>query len=309
MTDPAWRPALPPGRVLQVPGLGRVFLRDVTGPPGAPVVFLLHGWTATADLNWYPSYAALAERYRVVAFDHRGHGRGLRTRKRFRLEDCADDAVALADALAIDRFIPVGYSMGGPIASLIWRRNPERVRGMVLCATACRFGTTRLVRAELAMFAPLALSTRVMPRRMSKPMYGRVVASRTKNGDLQEWAINEILSCEPRQVLEAGAALQRFDSRDWIQAIDVPTSVVVVDGDEIVPTHSQDDLAERIPGAHVVRVTGRHDVCVRHPRRFVTALGAAVAAAAGEPATASRPDEREASSGAPNDPERGAVAS
>jgi 3-oxoadipate enol-lactonase len=267
-----WRPELPPGRLLTVPGMGRVFVRDLAGPEGAPVVLLLHGWTATADLNWYPAYAALAERYRVVAFDHRGHGRGLRTRKRFRLEDCADDAVAVADALGIDQFVPVGYSMGGPIASLIWRRNPERVQGLVLCATASRFGTTRLVRAELALFHPLALSSRVLPRRVAKPVYGRVVAARTRSGNLQPWAIDQILSGEPRQVLEAGAALQRFDSRDWIQAVDVPAAVVIVDGDDIVPTPAQDDLAERIPGAHVVRVRGAHDVCVRHPRRFLAAL-------------------------------------
>lgn len=274
-----WRPELPPGRLVPVPGLGRVFVRDIAGPPGAPVLFLLHGWTATADLNWYPSYVPLAERHRVVAFDHRGHGRGLRTRRRFRLEDCADDAVAVADALGIDRFVPVGYSMGGPIASLIWQRHPERVRGVVLCATACRFGHNRVIRAQLALAGPIAMSTRAMPRRMSKPMYGRFVAVRTRNGNLQQWAIDEIMSCDPRQVLEAGAAIQRFDSREWIREIDVPTGVIVVEGDEIVPTRTQDDLARRIPNATVVRIAGRHDVCVRHAKRFVTALDTVVAAA------------------------------
>ena len=53
----------------------------------------------------------------------------------FRLEDCADDVVALADELGVRSFIPVGYSMGGPIAQLVWKRHPSRVEGMVLCAT------------------------------------------------------------------------------------------------------------------------------------------------------------------------------
>ena len=79
---------------------------------------LLHGWTATADLNWFTCYAPSAEQFRVVALDHRGHGRGMRSRKTFRLEDCADDTVAVCDVLGIDSFIPVGYSMGGPIAQL-----------------------------------------------------------------------------------------------------------------------------------------------------------------------------------------------
>ena len=47
----------------------------------------------------------------------------MKTSGRFRLDDCADDVVALADELAIDRFVPVGYSMGGPIAQLIWKQH------------------------------------------------------------------------------------------------------------------------------------------------------------------------------------------
>ncbi|MET0577730.1 MAG: hypothetical protein ABW122_03670, partial [Ilumatobacteraceae bacterium] len=47
----AARPALPPGRHVWLAGRGRTFVREVAGPPGAPVVMLLHGWTATADLN------------------------------------------------------------------------------------------------------------------------------------------------------------------------------------------------------------------------------------------------------------------
>ncbi|HRE00655.1 MAG TPA: alpha/beta fold hydrolase, partial [Ilumatobacteraceae bacterium] len=83
---------------------------------------LLHGWTASADLNWFLTYFPIGRDYRVVAIDHRGHGRGIRSRRAFRLADCADDAVALADELGIERFIPIGYSMGGPIAQLVWHR-------------------------------------------------------------------------------------------------------------------------------------------------------------------------------------------
>jgi 3-oxoadipate enol-lactonase len=284
-----WAPELPPGRIVSLPGRGRVFVRDVVGPPGAPVLFLLHGWTATADLNWFPAYEPLGEHYRVVAFDHRGHGRGLRTRRRFRLADCADDVVAMADALGIDRFVPVGYSMGGPIATLVWRRNPGRVRGLVLCATASRFGTSRLVRAQLAMFGPVALSSRVLPYRFAKPLFDRLIWSRTRDSGLQPWVVREILSGEPRHVLEAGAALHNFDNRSWVEHIDVPTAMIVVDGDDIVPTAHQDQLASAIPNARVLRIEGGHDVCVRHPRRFTRAIieacGAVVAAGA-DPAVA-----------------------
>jgi 3-oxoadipate enol-lactonase len=270
-----WSPELPPGRVLSVPSRGRVYVREVDGPPGAPTIFLLHGWTATADLNWFPVFEELATRYRVVAFDHRGHGRGIRSRRRFRLGDCADDVVAVADALGIERFVVAGYSMGGPIASLVWRRHPTRVQALVLCATACRFGTSRLVRAQLAMFGPVALSSRLLPRRVAKPIFDRLIWARTRDSGLQPWVVDEILSGEPRHVLEAGSALSHFDSRGWISQVDVPTAVVVVDGDEIVPTAHQDDMAVAVGARCVLRIEGGHDVCVRHPRRFTRALVAA----------------------------------
>src|SRR5512146_567948 len=124
---PAWRasplapvpPWLPPGRVVNLPGRGEVFARDSGGTPGDPAVLLLHGWTASADLNFFPVYAGLAGSYRVIALDHRGHGRGMRSVEPFSLEDCADDAAALLDQLGTGQVIVVGYSMGGPIWQLL----------------------------------------------------------------------------------------------------------------------------------------------------------------------------------------------
>src|SRR4051794_41166201 len=112
--------SIPGGRPVVLPGRGTTFVREAMGPPGAPTLILLHGLGATAALNWFPVFELLSEHFHVVALDHRGHGRGIRPTRRFRLADCADDVVALADQLGIDTFIPVGYSMGGPIAQLIW---------------------------------------------------------------------------------------------------------------------------------------------------------------------------------------------
>ena len=68
----------------------------------APTLVLLHGWTASADLQFFTAYEALGQAYSFVAVDHRGHGRGIRnTRDPFRLEDAADDAAALIRALGL----------------------------------------------------------------------------------------------------------------------------------------------------------------------------------------------------------------
>src|SRR3712207_6622498 len=126
---------LPPGRILHVPGRGEFFLRDTGGD--RPPVLLLHGWMFPADLNWRHAYGALRHAgYRVLAVDHRGHGRGLRTVDPFRLEDCAADAAAVVRCLATGPVTAVGYSMGGPIAQLMARDHRDVVSALVLCATA-----------------------------------------------------------------------------------------------------------------------------------------------------------------------------
>src|SRR5436305_15076300 len=98
MRTPPWPPLppieMPPARTVKVPDRGDFFLRD-TGGEG-PVVMLLHGWMATADMNWWAAYADLVDAgYRVLAIDHRGHGRGLRPLVPFRFADCAADAAAM----------------------------------------------------------------------------------------------------------------------------------------------------------------------------------------------------------------------
>jgi 3-oxoadipate enol-lactonase len=263
---------------VHLPGRGTTFVRELDGPPGAPVAILLHGWTATADLTWHLSYEPLAEHYRVVALDHRGHGRGLRSSRPFRLEDCADDVAALAQVLGIDHFVPVGYSMGGPVALLVWRRHPELVDGLVLCATARSFSSSRQNRAEFLALAGLAMASRFTPSPARAWIGGQVISRRGRRTG--EWARAEVLRNDWRHVLEAGAAIGSFSAASWIGDVDVPTAVIVTTDDHIVPVPAQQRLLESIPGAVGFRVDGDHDVCVAHPGRFLPALIAACDAVA-----------------------------
>lgn len=265
--------SLPPGDEMELPGRGTTFVRHAPGPPGAPTVILLHGLTATADLNWFTSYATLARHFRVVALDHRGHGRGIRSRRQFRLADCADDVVAVADRLGIHRFVPVGYSMGGPIAQLTWHRHRSRVAGLVLCATSRNFRGRpgeRILFGTLAGVVPAArLTTGNMRRRVTE----RVMAGRVPIDDaLALWVRDEFSRSDPAKVMEAAAALGSFSSHAWIGQIDVPTAVVITERDRLVPPHRQHKLADVIPGAVVVPVQGDHGVCVDDPQLFVAAL-------------------------------------
>jgi 3-oxoadipate enol-lactonase len=234
-------------------------------------VFLLHGWTATADLNFFTCYSALGQHFRVIAIDHRGHGRGIRTSRPFRLSDCADDVAAVADQLGIDSFIPVGYSMGGTIAQLMWKRHRARVRGLVLCATSGYFASHTIEKRRFALLTTIMHASRVTPKPVRDWVSDRLFISR-KTRVWEKWAVDEVASHEWRHVLEAGAALGRYDSRGWLGDVDVPVGVVVNDHDRVVRTKRQYELAAAIPGARVWEVDGDHDSVWANAAGFVPAI-------------------------------------
>jgi pimeloyl-ACP methyl ester carboxylesterase len=274
---------------VELPGRGRTSIREVYGPPGAPTVVLLHGLAATGRLNWFTALPALSERFRVIVVDHRGHGRGIRT-PHFRLVDCADDAVAVADHLGVDSFIAVGYSMGGPIAKLCWSRHPDRVRGLVLCATANHFLLPQAQGAVSAVFPGMVVAARLMPRFF----LDRIIDGMTRGlppGDRRDRVRIEMEPSDAATVLQAARAVIRFSSRHWAAGIDVPTAVVITTQDQLVSPRRQYQLAASIPKARIFEVAGDHLACVRAADRFVPSLVEACAYvdAMGRPLTSAVP--------------------
>jgi 3-oxoadipate enol-lactonase len=270
-------------RDVELPGRGRTSIRDVSGPEGAPTLVLLHGLAATGRLNWFTALPALSRRFRVLVVDHRGHGRGIRTRH-FRLADCADDAVAVADQLGIESLIAVGYSMGGPIAKLCWSRHRDRVRGLVLCATANHFLRPQVRGVASAVFPGVIVAARLMPR-VFRDRIVDGMARGLPQGERRNRVRREMEDTDPATVLQATRAVLRFSSHDWAAGIDVPTAVVITTEDQLVPPSRQYRLAASIPGAKVFEVAGDHLACVRAADRFVPALVGACEYVAAQAAT------------------------
>lgn len=252
----------PPGFFANLPERGDLFVRAARGPREAPTVVLLHGWIASGGLNWFQAFEALRGRYRVIAPDLRGHARGIRS-WRFKLSDCADDVAALLRKKRIQNAIVVGYSMGGPVAQLVWRRHPELVSGLVLAATSARLARSRGIGLLLAgIMEAGAIAGRVISLRSLFSSAMRISADR-EIGELQldslpVWARSEVARHDVRHLLEAGAEIGRFDSTGWLSEIDVPTSVVVTERDRAIPRSHQLAVAEAIRGARVYKIPGGH---------------------------------------------------
>ncbi|MEO6318767.1 MAG: alpha/beta hydrolase [Acidimicrobiales bacterium] len=265
--EEAGAPWLLPGGPLELPGRGTTFVRHHPAPTGAPTVLLLHGLGVTADANWFPSYPPLADRYGVVAIDHRGHGRGIRSAARVRLSDCADDAVAALDALGIDRAIVAGYSMGGPIAQLVWHRHRDRVAGLVLCATAHRFRGIEPGRDLAPSILLRARATAAAPSKRARLDRG-----------LRRWLAQEMALTDRRSAVQAGLSLARFDASAWIGEVDVPHAVIVTLRDAAMVPARQRRLIAALPHPSVHEADIDHTGCVTRPAVFVPALLAAIEA-------------------------------
>src|SRR3954470_9152388 len=182
---------LPNAEYVELPGRGTTYAARVAGPKGAPTLFLLHALGCTANLTWFGCIAALREHYNLVLMDQRWHGRGISTGRFFRLSDCADDAVALADGFGIDKFVPVGYSMGGVTAQLVWRRHPERVSGLVLCSTSSNWHDTRRERAFFSLLpgvaVPMALRRKVPVPRTGEDITPALLSATTEDLEVRRW--------------------------------------------------------------------------------------------------------------------------
>ena len=266
--------AIPLTRLAELPGRGVTRVWECAGPPGAETLVLIHGVTFTAELNWRKVLLPLSRQFRVVAMDLRGHGDGIRAGSRFRLEDCADDVAALADTLAISRFTAVGYSMGGMIAQLLYRRHSSLLSGLVLCATARNvLGSPMEKLAALALpGAAAAIRWNPLLQPVSAEVLGTALIGPVDDPATASWARAQLSRTTLGTAMSAIQAVCGFTSHPWIGQVDVPTAVVVTAEDRIVPVSRQLKLARAIPGASVHEVDGDHAVCVTAPQVFAQVL-------------------------------------
>lgn len=278
-------PALPPGSVIALPGRGEVFVRD-TGPrdDGAPTVLLLHGWTVSADINFFAVYETLASAYRVIALDHRGHGRGMRSNEPFALEDCADDAAAVLRTLGVppERTILLGYSMGGPIALLLVRRHPGVAAALVSQATALEWRATVMDRSKWRLLSLAEVGLRISSGDgVVERILDQAIQVSPELKAIRPWLDAEIQRGLGRSLLDAGRALSQFDSREWAPEIKLPAVVCVTLRDRLVPPHKQRALAAAL-AAEIVEIDGDHDVSLVDGPRYAAVTREAVDRAAAQ---------------------------
>jgi len=224
-----------------------------SGPEAGVPVVLLHGFPLGLEL-WEPQIAALEGRYRVVAYDARGHGKSGPGEGPFAFEDYVDDLLGVLDTLIIERAVVVGLSMGGYVALRFAEREAKRVRALVLADTKSdadgdaaklkRAGGLRLLRAGGSKaFAESSLRTLLS----HEALQGRPEVVAKVRGMIE--------ACPAAGIGGALVAMAgRTDTTGWLEKIAVPVLVLAGEKDALTPPSDAKAMVARIPGSRYVEI-------------------------------------------------------
>jgi 3-oxoadipate enol-lactonase/4-carboxymuconolactone decarboxylase len=240
---------------------------DLVGPESAPVVMFVN--SLGADLGmWDPQLPALVGRFRVLRWDMRGHGRSEVTLGPYRLDGLALDALALLDALGIDRVHLCGLSLGGAVGQWIAIHRPERLRSLVLCATACSFGAPAAWDERIAAVSKggvEAIADAVLERWLTADFRTRRPSEAAR--------LRAMLCATPAEGYAAAAAAVRdTDLCAEVHKITVPTLLIAGSADPATPPARLEELRARIPRAELVVLEAAHIVNVEAAEAFDHAL-------------------------------------
>jgi 3-oxoadipate enol-lactonase/4-carboxymuconolactone decarboxylase len=231
------------------------------GPDTAPVVMFASS-LGTTHAMWDDQAEALRRDFRVLRYDHRGHGGSPVPPGPYTIDELADDALALLDRLGIARATFVGLSIGGAVAITAALRAPERFERLVLCSTAAQFPPPEqwaeraaTVRAEgVEAVADAALERWLTPG--APP-------------ELRE-RLRAMLLSTPREGYAACCeALGGYDARGRLGELTMPVLAIAGADDPTTPPDVMRQIVDEIPGArlHVIERT-RHISNVERPDEF-----------------------------------------
>jgi len=241
---------------------------SVTGRRNGPPVLMIQGLGADKH-GWDLQRVALAMGYSTIALDNRGAGRSDTPHGAYTLEQMADDAIAVLDDVGVDTAHVVGASMGGAIAQILAIQRPERLRSLTLVCTACRNHPWRrellISWRDGARTRGMGFMTREAARWVIGPRsFRRLMPALGWLGPLAFGRPAHAFAAQVDAILAAPES-----ERAALADIEVPALVIVGNQDVLTPRGDSEELAERIPTAELVVISGAaHGLMIEHFTTF-----------------------------------------
>jgi 3-oxoadipate enol-lactonase len=240
---------------------------QIDGDAAAPPLLLSNSLGTSIEM-WEPQMPALAGRFRVIRYDSRGHGRSTVTPGPYTIEQVANDALGLLDALEIPRAHFCGLSMGGMVGMWLGVHAPQRIDRLVLANTAAKIGTADLWNARIDAVRKGGMTTiasAVLARWFSPQLLEAPTPIITRmRATLEGVSVDGYAaSC---------AAVRDMDQRHLVGRIRAPTLVIVGTDDLAAPADDGRFVADQIPHARYVELPAAHLSNVPAAPAFTQAL-------------------------------------
>jgi 3-oxoadipate enol-lactonase len=237
------------------------------GPADAPVLVLPSSLGTTREL-WQPQVETFARTFRVLRYEHRGHGDSPVTPGPYTIEGLARDALALLDEHGLGRVLWCGISLGGMVGMWLAVHAASRFDALVLACTSARVPAPDAYRDRAATVRERGLEA------VADAVVGKWFTAETfrRRPELPARFREILVATPPEGYAGCCEALANWNFAGDLGEIAVPTLVIAGDGDEATPAGDTDLLAERIPGAQLVTLAGSaHLANLERPREFADA--------------------------------------
>ena len=253
---------------MRIKANGITFNYQIDGPEGAP--WLAFSNSLATDLSmWDEQAAELKKSFRVLRYDHRGHGGTEATDGRYSFDLLVADVVALFDALSIKRAHFIGISMGGMTGLALAQQHPDRVDRLVPCdcgpassPASAQQWEERIAIAQKQGMEPLVEAT---ARRWFPPEFVEA------NPAVFKRACDMIRNTPVKGFIGCAGALANYDLRPGLPGIKAPTLLIVGTKDAALPGIKAINAA--IPGSKLVELEGAgHLSNLEQPPAFTRAL-------------------------------------
>ena len=240
----------------------------VDGREGAPWLVFSNS-LGTTHAMWDGQIEPLAQRFRILRYDTRGHGQSEVSKAPYRMEQLGRDVLQLVDSLGIDRFSFCGLSMGGMTGQWLGGEVPGRIERLVLCNTGAVIGNTPLWNERIAQVEKGGMAAMVdgaMDRWFTKDFQKSHPAEVRRIRDA-------FLLIDPKGYARCMGAIRDADLRPLLKQIKAPTLVINGSADPATPPELGNAIAAGVPRAHVVTLPAAHISNVEAKAAFDEALG------------------------------------
>lgn len=241
----------------------------IDGPEGAPVLFCSN--SLSSDLSmWDAQVAALKDRYRIVRYDSRGHGRSVAPDRPYSIAELGRDALAILDALGIAKAHWLGLSKGGMVGQWMATNHGERLGKVILANTAARMGPPDLWNGRIATATKAGMAG-LVDATVQRWFTSRFLAGKPSMIE----PVREMILTTPAQGYRGCCtAIRDMDQRETIRAITNPVLVIIGAHDPATTPAAGELIAAHIPGARSVTLDAAHISNLEQPEAFTKAVAA-----------------------------------